>query len=47
MSQNVSLYTAIDELGGLNCLPQTGFEHPVFDVESERQYHYTIRQSIL
>ena len=38
-SSNESLYQS--QLGGLNCLPQTGYEHPVFGVESERHYRYT------
>ena len=41
-SSNESLYQS--QLGGLNSLPQTGFEHPVFGVGSERQYQYTTRQ---
>ena len=41
-SSNESLY--LSQLGGLNCLPQTGFEHPVFGMGGERQYHYTTRQ---
>ena len=40
-SSNESLYQS--QLGGLNCLPQTGFEQPVFGVGSEWQDHYTTR----
>ena len=43
-SSNESLYQS--QLGGLNCLRQTGFQHPVFGVGSERQYHYTTQQFV-